>query len=222
MDELGGLSGLPGLPGQERRDRVWPAVVGYGVVCGIVSGGLIAAAGAYRVLLCETDAGLIFAVLAFIAWLVAGFRVGRRSASAGAAALTGLLAGIIGACGGGVVNLWLVNQHAAELAACLTRSGEALSVDQVLSSEPHGILLSAIALPIIGAALGFVGGVVGAGGGGRAATGELTPDDERAKASGYIADASYRGFPYGGPRDRPTARNVEGIPGSSEPRDPAP
>lgn len=216
MDQLGGL------PGEAHRDRVWPSVVAYSVVMGVISGGLIAAAGAYRVLLCEGGATLIFAVLFLAAWVLAGFRVGRRTASAAAAALTGLLAAAIGSWAGLAVNLWLVNQHAGKLAACLTRSGQPMAVDQVLASEPLGMLLMAIVLPIVGAALSFIAGVIGGGGSARQAVGEMSVDDARAQASGHIADAANAGFRYGGPRDRPTGRRVEGIPSGTEPRDPAP
>lgn len=221
------MDDLSGLPGKAHRDRTWPSVLGYGIVLGVISGGLIAAAGAYRVLLCESGATLIFGALALVAWAVAGFRVGRRTGSPGAAALAGLLAGIVGAWGGLAISWWLVNQHASELAACLTRTGNPMSVDDVLASEPRGMLLMAVVLPIIAAALGFLAGVLGTGGKGKVERGAfspeaVTPDDMRGQADRYIADAARAPFHYGGLGDRVTARKEDGTPGPTEPRDLAP
>lgn len=201
MDELAGSTG------DEGRIRSWPTVVGFGVVFGIISGGLIGVIAAYHLLVCDDPAMLAFGPLVLACWFIVGYWVGRRTVSLRNAVIASLLAVVLGAGIGAVVHMWLTNEYIDTAVACLSRGFASVSRADILDSELGGTVVSLIVLPLVGVVLGWFGGFLGVGSGAVkwAAEAELRAKAVRAMPDDYLAEGGSRNRRKGA---RPAAPDV--------------
>jgi hypothetical protein len=131
--------------------RIVASTLLLGVPFGVLAGAFLCAVAYYRIVADDLGGILVFALLAAIAFLVAGFFAARRATSATAGALAAFLSGLLAAAAGTVMEQRLAP---ADLDLAL------------LIAAPLGALV-----------LGILAGFVGATGGARERLGAASGDD---------------------------------------------
>jgi hypothetical protein len=140
----------------------------YTAIFGVVSGTALTAIAYYRIVLDDNGAVIVFAAVAILAWLVAGFLAARAAWRALPGALTGLFAGILGVVIGFFAHQALMQQYGdawyERVAHCVTGSGTTVCIDKptFLANEASLTAVTLIFWPIVALILGLIAGYVGA------------------------------------------------------------
>jgi hypothetical protein len=171
------------------RPILWNAFI-----FGVVSGALLAASAAYKIVGDDNGAWLAFAPLVVFAWLAAGYRASKWAVSVRTGVLAGLFAALLGASIGAAVDQVLAHQYVAQWTSYINThcqewvtyqgfvvnsgctNGHTLSQQAVLDHELQSTIQGLVVQALFGLLLGWLGGLVGMGRGLRKAlAGEYMP-----------------------------------------------